>query len=110
MSDPVQVPEIDVHEARRRVDAGAVFIDVRESDEHAAARIPGATLLPLSEFPRRFEELPLGREIVVHCRSGARSARATEFLRAHGYDAVNVEGGILAWAEEGLPVEEGAPS
>lgn len=107
MTDAASVPEIDVHEARRRADGGACFLDVREPDEHAATRIPGTTLLPLSEFAGRFEELPKDREIVVHCRSGARSARATEFLRAHGYDAVNVAGGILAWQEEGLAVEEG---
>lgn len=105
------VPEIDVHEAKRRVEAGDRFIDVREPDEYQEARIVGADLVPLSEFMDRYrEELEADRAVVVHCRSGARSARIVQFLLQQGYDAVNVEGGILAWEEEGLPVERGGES
>lgn len=101
-------PEIDVHEARRRIEAGSAFIDVREEEEHARVRTPDARLVPLSTLVERYrEEVPTDREVVVMCRSGARSARATAFLRGHGIDAVNVAGGILAWEEEGLPVERG---
>lgn len=101
-------PEIDVHEARRRVQAGSTFVDVRERDEYRAVRTPDARLLPLSDFMQRWEaELPQDREVVVLCRSGARSGRVTAFLLAHGVEAVNVAGGILAWEEEGLPVEKG---
>jgi rhodanese-related sulfurtransferase len=108
MSSQHEVPDIDPLEARRRFEAGALHIDVRERDEHARARIPGAVLLPLSEFMERYErELPKEREIVVSCRSGARSSRAAALLREHGYDAVNLGGGILAWEEEGLPVDRG---
>lgn len=100
------VPEIDVHEARERVEGGALFLDVREPDEYRRVRIAGTRLIPLSEFAERYaDELPRDREIVIHCRSGARSGRATQFLRQQGYDAVNVAGGILDWQEEGLPVE-----
>ena len=103
------VPEIDVHEAKRRVDEGDRFIDVREDDEYEALRIPGAVLIPLSEFMDRYrDELDADRAVVVHCRSGARSARVVQFLLQQGYDAVNVEGGILAWEEEGLPVARDA--
>ncbi|MBA2667647.1 MAG: rhodanese-like domain-containing protein [Trueperaceae bacterium] len=102
---PAELPEIEPHEAHRRIAAGALHVDVREPDEFARVRIEGATLLPLSEFSNRFEELPHDREIVVSCRSGARSGRATAFLRERGYDAVNLGGGILAWEEEGLSVE-----
>ncbi|MEX2501385.1 MAG: rhodanese-like domain-containing protein [Trueperaceae bacterium] len=102
------LPEIDVHEARARVDAGATFVDVREPDEHAAVRTPDAQLLPLSTFLDAWSEaLPRDHEIVVLCRSGARSGRVTAFLLEQGLDAVNVEGGILAWEREGLPVEKG---
>ena len=108
MSDDPNVPEIDVHEAKRRVEGGAAFLDVREADEHAQSRIPAAGLLPLSEFAARYEdEVPRDREVVVHCRSGARSGRAVAFLRERGYDAVNVGGGILAWEREGLEIERG---
>lgn len=103
MSD---IPEIDVHEAKRRVEGGALFLDVREEEEFEAAHIPGSQLLPLSEFMKRFEaELPKDRDIVVHCRSGKRSAQATEFLNERGYNAVNVGGGMLAWQEAEFPVE-----
>jgi rhodanese-related sulfurtransferase len=98
--------DIDVAEAKRRIDAGTLHVDVREPDEHAAVRIPGALLLPLSEFLARYEaELPKDQPMVMWCRSGARSGRAATFLRAGGYDAVNLEGGIIAWEGEGLPVE-----
>ena len=108
MSDYPEVPEVDVHEAKRRVEAGAYFIDVREPDEYQEARIPGAHLLPLSSFATRYQaELPKEREIVVHCRSGRCSSQVTEFLLEHGYQAVNVGGGILAWGEEELPLERG---
>ena len=103
-----QVPEIDVLEAKRRVDEGAFFIDVREQYEYDEERIPGAKLVPLSEFMRRYEDdLPADKEgeVVVHCRSGARSAQAVEFLNQNGYNAVNVEGGILAWKGAELPTE-----
>lgn len=100
------VPEIDVREAQRRAQAGARLIDVREADEYAEVRIPQVDLVPLSEFMDRYrEELDKAVEVVVHCRSGARSARVVQFLLQQGYDAVNVGGGILAWEEEGLPVE-----
>ena len=106
--DSNQVPEIDVLEAKRRVDEGAFFIDVREQNEYDEEHIPGATLVPLSEFTRRYEDdLPAdkSKEVVVHCRSGARSAQAVEFLNQNGYNAVNVEGGILAWKKAELPTE-----
>lgn len=102
------IPEIDVHEARRRVEAGAAFLDVREEDEHRAVRTPEAELLPLSGFLDAWEErVPRDREVVVLCRSGARSGRVTAFLRERGVEAFNVAGGILDWEAEGLPVEKG---
>lgn len=99
-------PEISVQEAKQRIEDGALLLDVREQNEYDEERIPGAQLLPLSELSARFEdELPQGREIVAQCRSGKRSAQATDFLRAQGYDVVNMEGGILAWKAEELPTE-----
>lgn len=101
-------PEISVQEARERVAQGALLLDVREQNEYDEERIPGAQLLPLSELSARFEDdLPQGREIVAQCRSGKRSAQATDFLRAQGYDVVNMAGGILAWKAEELPTEQG---
>ena len=101
-------PEVSVREAQKRVQSGALLLDVREQNEYDEERIPGAQLLPLSELMARFEdELPQGREIVAQCRSGKRSAQATDFLRAQGYDVTNMEGGILRWKAEDLPTEKG---
>jgi len=85
----------------------AVLIDVREPWEYDQMRIPGAQLIPLGELPDRLREVPEDRDVYVHCRMGGRSGRAVEYLREHGRPrAVNVSGGIEAWKEAGLPVDE----
>lgn len=84
-----------------------ILIDVREHDEYDAGHIPGVTLIPVAEVPNRLNELPQDKTIVVTCRSGNRSNKITEFLREQGYSKVhNMEGGILAWEQAGLPVEK----
>ena len=100
-----QTPEIDVHEAAQRIAAGALLIDVREQNEFDAQRIPDSKLMPLSSFDVDFSNLPKDQDIVVQCRSGARSARAADFLNQQAYTAVNLAGGILAWEEAELPHE-----
>jgi len=83
-------------EARDRV----FVLDVREPPERAICHIPGSVLIPLGELPRRLGELPTDRDIVVVCRSGARSARAVAFLREHGFARTwNLRGGLLAWID-----------
>ncbi len=102
-------PEISVQEAQKRIENGALLLDVREQNEYDEERIPGGQLLPLSELMARFEdEVPQGSEIIAQCRSGKRSAQATDFLRAQGLEVVNMEGGILKWKAEGLPTEGGS--
>lgn len=88
----------------------AVLIDVREQDEHARERIPGAKLLPLSRFdPSQLREFAgPGRKIVLHCRSGRRSADAQRMaapLTESGATVLSMAGGIEAWKREALPVE-----
>ena len=85
----------------------AVLVDVREAYEWDAGHVAGAVHLPLDAMSDRLAEFPRDRRIVVVCRSGRRSARATELLTRSGFDAVNLEGGLLAWAEAGLPLETG---
>ena len=95
------VPEIQVEELKRRQDAGEdVFVlDVREPHEYQICNI-GGHLIPLGDLPKRVHELDSSREIVAHCRSGARSAKAVNFLRQAGFRKVhNLAGGILAWAD-----------
>jgi rhodanese-related sulfurtransferase len=101
---------IEPAEAQRRVQAGAALIDVRESDEFAQARVPGAVLIPLSEFAQRYTELPQESEVVLMCAGGVRSAQAAQFATQHGYRVTNLEGGINAWHAAGLPVEVGGAS
>jgi rhodanese-related sulfurtransferase len=85
----------------------AVLIDVREPWENEQSRIPGAVLIPIGELPDRLAEIPEDREVYVHCRVGGRSGKAVEYLREHGRSRVfNVVGGIDAWKEAGLPVDE----
>jgi adenylyltransferase/sulfurtransferase len=96
------IPQLTVKELKRRIDAGEdVFIlDVREPYEYKIAQI-GGTLIPQNEVPNRLSEIDRDREIIVHCRSGARSQRIAEFLRQAGYPrVVNLAGGILAWSDE----------
>ena len=95
--------EMTVAELKSRMDAGTtlVILDVREPSEFAEARIPGSVLIPLGELPRRLDELDPSRELVVHCKSGARSARAVALLRDKGFaNASSLSGGILRWLSE----------
>ena len=98
----VNVPEITPRELKARLDRGDdIFIlDVREPHEYQICNL-GGYLLPLGDLSRRVNELDSSREIVAHCRSGKRSAEATEFLRKAGFRKVlNLKGGILAWSDE----------
>jgi rhodanese-related sulfurtransferase len=105
------VPEVEPGEGRALVDAGALLLDVREADEWQAGHSPDAQFIPLGELEARMGELARERRIVAICRVGGRSARATQFLRAQGFDAVNLTGGMRAWATSGLDVvtDDGAP-
>jgi len=96
------VPEIQPEELKAKLDAGEdVFVlDVREPHEYQICNIDGY-LIPLGELPKRVHELDSSREIVAHCRSGVRSAKAVDFLRQAGFRKVkNLAGGILAWSDK----------
>ena len=94
------VPTITTDRLREilSADFDGLLIDVREPHEHAVARIEGARLIPLRELPAMLAELPRDREIIVHCKSGARSARAVRLLLEQGFPRVtHLRGGIDAW-------------
>ena len=96
------IPQITVKEFKARRDSGEdiFLLDVREPYEYQIAQI-GGTLIPQNDVPNRLAEIPRDREIVVQCRSGARSQRIAELLKQSGYtQVVNLAGGILAWADE----------
>jgi adenylyltransferase/sulfurtransferase len=93
--------EIDVLELKQKIDRGDnfVLIDVREPHEYRICSIPGSKLIPLGEFPKHVGELDPNADIVIHCKSGMRSAKACAVLRQAGFQNVrNVVGGILAWS------------
>jgi len=95
------VPEIQVEDLKRHIDANdnIFLLDVREPHEYQICNL-GGYLIPLGDLPKRIHELDSSREIVVHCRSGARSAKAVEFLRQAGFRrSSNLAGGILAWSD-----------
>lgn len=96
------IPQLSVKELKRRLDAGEdlLILDVREPYEYQIANI-GGVLIPQNDVPKRLAEIDRERDIVVQCRSGARSQRIAEFLAQAGYPkVVNLAGGILAWADE----------
>jgi sulfur-carrier protein adenylyltransferase/sulfurtransferase len=95
--------DVDAKTLKAKLDRGDgfVLIDVREPHEFQIGRIPNSTLIPLGELPKRLNELDKNAEIVVHCKSGARSAKAVALLKENGFKNVsNMTGGILAWSDQ----------
>jgi adenylyltransferase/sulfurtransferase len=105
MADAQGIPEITPTELKERLDRGdpITIVDVREPFEWEIGNLEshGATLIPLGELPERVGEIDPAGEIVLQCRSGARSAQALAFLRQNGYERLwNLKGGILAWSDQ----------
>lgn len=86
------------------------LIDVREEAEFAQARIPGSRLVPLSSFDPAALDLPDGKKVVFHCKSGVRCGHAAGQMVASGESRqlYRLQGGIIAWAQTGHPIEPGA--
>ncbi|MDQ2842022.1 MAG: molybdopterin-synthase adenylyltransferase MoeB [Acidobacteriota bacterium] len=94
---------IDANELKAKLDRGDDFLllDVREPHEYQIARIPGSRLIPLGELPKHLNELDPEADIVAHCKSGGRSQKAVDLLKANGFRHVrNMTGGITAWSEK----------
>nr|WP_207162210.1 rhodanese-like domain-containing protein [Thiocapsa imhoffii] len=91
---------------QRIADGGdLLLVDIRTPAEIAQGAIPDAVKLPMHLIPMRISELPKDRDIVLYCRSGARSYQACAYLLQQGYDRVlNLRGGIIAWARHGYPI------
>jgi len=89
-------------------DEDFLLIDVREPAEWEIVRIPGAVLIPKGDLPARLAELPQDKPIVLHCKTGVRSAESLALLKSAGFgDATHVQGGVTAWAtqvDKSLPV------
>ena len=101
--EPAVSGELEPTEVKQMIDSGEDFIlvDVREPHEYQIASISKATLIPLGQLPNRLSELPKDANIVCHCKSGVRSAKAVDLLKQSGYIRVrNMKGGILAWSDK----------
>ena len=108
VGDVEMLQEVDVAEAKRRHDGGALLIDVRESEEWFLGHAPGSTHIPLGSLSRHIAELPRDRDLLLICRSGNRSGTAQEALARQGFTrAFNVSGGMLAWTRASLPTDSG---
>ena len=103
-------PELEttVEDLKTRIDrrAPTFILDVREPQEYQICSIPGATLIPLGDLPRRLQELDRDADMIVHCKSGARSAKAVKLLQEAGFwRSKNLQGGILAWIDRIDPTQ-----
>lgn len=99
-------PELQPREVAELLERGGIqLIDVRQRYEYEAGRIAGARLIALSELPAEAHTIDPSRPVVLYCRSGARSAMATDALRGAGFDAHNMTGGLLDWEASDLPLE-----
>ena len=108
MENQTLVKEICPTTTQQWVKDGALLVDVREKDEVAqlAYDVPNILHIPLSEFEERFNEIPKDKPVVMVCKGGGRSLRAAGFLVNHGYkDVVNMQHGIMRWAEKGFPTK-----
>ena len=100
--------EITVDELKSRLDGGqeVVLLDVREPHETLICNLPNSTLIPMAQIPRRMDEIDRARDVVVYCRSGARSGQVVAFLRRQGFDRVwNLRGGMLDWIDRVDPTQ-----
>jgi rhodanese-related sulfurtransferase len=105
---PAAAPEVTVHEAIELIGGEAILLDVREQHEWDAGHAPQARHLAMSELSARVEELPRDQQIVCVCHVGGRSAAVSAALSRAGWQAVNLTGGMRAWAAEGQVVVDAA--
>ncbi len=103
-----EAKEICPTTTKGKIEEGALIVDVRETFEvnELAFDVPNIVNIPLSDFENRFQEIPKDKEIVMVCKSGARSLRTTYFLMNNGYENVfNMRDGIEKWVKKGFPTK-----
>lgn len=101
---PALLDPATVNQIRARADV--LVIDVREQAEYNEGHIPGITLIPMGEIPNRLAEIPKDKTVVVTCHSGNRSSQVAGYLQQQGFTNIHdMQGGLVAWQQAGLPVE-----
>jgi rhodanese-related sulfurtransferase len=98
-----QVPTVTPSGVDAKIADGWMLLDVRTDDEWSGGRIPGSVHIPMDQLVARLDEVE--DQVVCICAVGSRSARVAEYLNNNGREAVNLDGGIYAWAAAGLPLE-----
>lgn len=99
--------DIDVAELERRMQHDGTVVDVREPMEYVDGHVPGARLVPMGQLASRLGEIDKSRPVYLVCRSGNRSGAMVDLMLGHGFDAYNVAGGTVAWAQSGRPLDQG---
>lgn len=102
--DEVEVAQAQIADVPSTFDRSVVLLDVREDDEWQRGHAPGAQHIPMGQIPSRMGEIDADAKLFVVCHVGGRSQRVARYLAQNGYTAVNVSGGMLAWAGAGRPV------
>jgi len=102
------LPSVSAAELSEKLKNGKhpFVVDVRQPEEYRTGHINGAKLIPLGELGRRMKELPKDKEIVCVCATGSRSRSATKMLVDAGYNAVNMNGGMMVWSGRGFSVKK----
>jgi len=98
---------VSVGEAKAMIDSttSLLILDVSSEEEYAQGHLKGAVNIPISDLPRRIDELDVNSPVLVYCRTGRRSAQACSALVERGFTRVyNMEGGLVAWMSSGYPV------
>ena len=98
---------VSAAEAQQLLNSGALLLDMRSKGERQASLIPGSKHIPVEQLASELGQLPKSKVIVCQCASGHRSGIAARQLRAQGFDARSLSGGITAWKNAGFPVREG---
>jgi rhodanese-related sulfurtransferase len=98
------IAQITVNDLPAEVGPGSVLLDVRENDEWNRGHAAAARHIPMGEVPARLDEIDRSATLYVICKAGGRSAKVAQLLAHHGYEPINVNGGMLAWAEAGREV------
>lgn len=99
-----EVAAVQPREVAARLAAGWMLLDVRTDDEWAGGRIAGSVHIPMDQLMQRLDEV--ADRVVCVCAVGSRSARVAQFLNTQGREAVNLDGGVYAWANSGFSIEQ----